>query len=71
LTKKFWLEVLRDFLLGVAVVVITDASALIDAGSKEQLAVVAAALGRQALKAGIAAIAPKILGLRKGSDAQA
>lgn len=62
---KFFKEVLRDFAVGVAVVAVTDAPALFDAGSKEQFAIAFAALARAALKAGFVAIAPRVLALRK------
>lgn len=62
--KKFLRDSLDSFLLAAAVVAVTDIEALIQAGSKEQLVAAAVALGRAALIAGFAAIAPKLVARR-------
>lgn len=43
---------------------VIDAPALVDAGSRAQLAVLGAAALRSAVKAGIAAITPRLIALR-------
>lgn len=65
LNRRFWRDAGEAFVIAALTVVVLDPSALLAAGSLEQLTAAAVALGRAALVAGFRAVAPRVLALRK------